>query len=84
MASEKIIEVIDMLDSIKLDNNVPKNIKFKIDEAIFCLNDTNCDDNSLKISKLLNQLEEITEDSKIPSYTRIEILNIIGMLENTI
>lgn len=84
MASEKIIGIVDMLDSIKLDNGVPKNIRFKIDEAIGCLNDCNCKDDSLRLNKLLNQLEEITEDPKIPSYTRVELLNIIGILENTI
>ena len=84
MVNEKIIGVVDMLDSIKLDNGVPKNVRSKIDEAISCLNDINCNDTSLKLNKLLNHLEEITEDPKIPSYTRVELLNIISILENNI
>ena len=84
MVNEKIIGVVDSLDSMKLDNSVPKNIRFKIGEAIGCLNDGTCNDTSLKLNKLLNQLEDITEDPKIPSYVRIELLNVIGILENTI
>jgi len=83
MEENKLMGVVDILDSIKLDNSIPKNIRFKIKEALGCLNE-DCNDMSLKINKLLNKLEEVTEDPNIPSYTRIELLNIVGMLENII
>jgi len=83
MINERIIGIVDILDGIKLDSKVPKNVRGKINEAICCLNE-NCDNEALNLSKFLNQLEDIAEDPNIPSYTRIEILNIVGMLGDII
>ena len=83
MVNEQIMGVVDILDGIKLDNGVPKNVRGKINDAIGCLNN-NCSDESLNLSRFLNQLEDIAEDPNTPSYTRVEILNIVGMLGNLI
>jgi len=83
MVNEQIMGVVDILDGIKLDNGVPKNVRNKINDAIGCLNN-DCDNESLNLSRFLNQLEDIAEDPNIPSYTRVEILNIVGMLGNII
>ena len=83
MVNEQIMGVIDILDGIKLDSGVPKNVRSKINDAIGCLNNDSGNE-SLNLSRFLNQLEDIAEDPNIPSYTRVEILNIVGMLGNII
>ena len=80
MLNDQLIGIITLLSSIKEDNSVPKNIRFRIDDTIALLNN-NCED-CLKISQVLNELEEISNDPNIPSYTRIEILNIVSILSN--
>ena len=75
---EQINNIMTTLSFIKEDNSVPKNIRSKIDETINSFNIKG--DVSLKISKVLQELDEISNDPNLPIYTRIEILNIIGIL----
>jgi len=81
MINDQLMGVVDLLGSIKADNSVPRNIRFKIDGTI-CLLKNDCED-CLKISQVLNELEDISNDPNIPSYTRVEILNIVGILSNS-
>ena len=69
-----------MLDSIKGDNSVPKNVRFRVDDTIRLL-EGDCEI-CLKINKALNELEEISNDPNIPNYTRVEVLNIVSILSN--
>jgi len=71
--------VKNVLGEIKLDNSVPRNIRNRIDEIIIQLNKEDCDI-SIKVSRLLNDLEEISDDPNLPSYIRTEILMTIGIL----
>jgi len=71
--------VKNMLGEIKVDNSVPRNIRAKIDEAIIEIGNNDCE-LDIKISRLLNELEEISEDPNLPSYIRAEILMTIGIL----
>lgn len=76
---EQLQGIMFTLNSIKEDVTVPKNVRFKISETIVYLNN-NDQDASLNISKVLQQLDEISNDPNLPMYTRIEILSIIGIL----
>ena len=71
--------VKNVLGEIKLDNSVPRNIRNRIDEIMIQLNKEDCDI-SIKVSRLLNDLEEISDDPNLPSYIRTEILMTIGIL----
>lgn len=71
--------VKDMLGEMKLDNSVPRNIRNKIDEVMIQLDKEDCEFD-IKISRLLNDLEEISEFPNLPSYIRTEILMTIGIL----
>ena len=71
--------VKEMLLDIKVDNSVPRNIRSKIDEIICQLGKNDCG-MDIKVSRLLNDLEEISEDPNLPSYIRTEILTTIGIL----
>ena len=71
--------IILTLNVIKEDESVPRNVRSKIDNAINCLNNNN-KEACLKIDEILQELDEISNDPNIPNYTRVEILNIIGVL----
>jgi len=72
-------EVKGMLGEIKVDNSVPRNIRNKIEEVMVQLDRDDCE-LDIKVSRLLNDLEEISEYPNLPSYIRTEILTTIGIL----
>lgn len=80
MVNEEIDSILNILTLIKDDNSVPKNIKSKINSAICCLNNDE-KELSLKINSVLQELDDVSNDKNLPPYTRVEILNLIGMLE---
>ncbi|MEK6841171.1 MAG: UPF0147 family protein [Nanoarchaeota archaeon] len=79
MNNEQIDLILTTLNLIKEDDSVPRNVKARIDYAICCLNDSE-KDFSLKINSVLQELDEVSNDKNLPTYTRVEILNIIGIL----
>ncbi|MBS3156335.1 UPF0147 family protein [Candidatus Woesearchaeota archaeon] len=78
MIEEQVREVISVLEMIKEDGSVPKNVKGKIDLTITSLSSDN--ETSIKVDKALQELGDMSNDPNIPIYTRVEILNIISML----
>ena len=77
--TEQLDSVKEMLGELRGDNSVPRNIRSKIDGVICNIGNDDCD-MDIKISRLLNELEEISEDPNLPSYIRSEILMGIGIL----
>ena len=81
--NEDILEIIDTLDTFGEESSVPKSVKAKIIKVKDILR-TGTDDVSIKINRVLHELEEITDDSNIQPYTRTELLNIVSMLESAL
>jgi len=79
MTEEKIKEIINALSGLSNDLAVPKNIKNKINQMIEILEDDS--DLSIRVNKVLNGLDEISDDTNMQAYTRIQILNIASLLE---
>jgi len=79
MTEEKIKEIIDALSELGNDSAVPKNIKNRINHMIDILKDDS--DLSIRVNKVLNELDEISDDTNMQAYTRIQILNIVSLLE---
>ncbi len=77
--NEEFGEIISTLTVIKEDESVPRNVRSKIDNAITYLNNDNTEA-CLKIDQILQELDDISNDPNVPTYTRIEILNIISVL----
>ena len=77
---EKLTSVIEMLRELEEDNAVPKNIKSKVSLTIKDL-ETSQEEVSIKVSRALHVLEEITEDSNMQPYTRTQLFNIVSALE---
>ncbi len=76
---EKITEIIGALKELQEDSSVPKNIKSKICCTISFLNEET--DQSIKISRALQSLEELTDDMNMEAFTRSQLFNIVSMLE---
>ncbi|MBL7056205.1 UPF0147 family protein [Candidatus Woesearchaeota archaeon] len=76
---EEISSVIDLLDELKEDSTVPKNVRVKIDGMISNLNGDV--ETQIKVSKVLSELEVISEDVNLQSYTRTQIWDIVSLLE---
>jgi uncharacterized protein (UPF0147 family) len=74
-----IINVTEALNELKEDSTVPKNIKIKIDTMISLLQEKIED--SIKVSRVMHEIEEITEDANIQPYTRTQIFNVVSLLE---
>jgi hypothetical protein len=72
-------EIIQALTNLKEDEGVPKNVRSKIDTIISDLQDES--DLSLKVSKSLHNLDEISEDLNLPPFIRTQIWNVSSMLE---
>jgi hypothetical protein len=68
-----------VLDELKDDVTVPKNVRLKIEKVIEVLNSDL--EMQIKVSKALNELEEIADDVNLQSYTRTQIWNVVSILE---
>ncbi|MBW3004851.1 UPF0147 family protein [Candidatus Woesearchaeota archaeon] len=80
MDQDKIITVIAMLREVEEDSCVPKNIKNKISITIKEL-ETSKEEISIKVSRALHALEELTEDNNMQADTRTQLFNIVSTLE---
>ena len=77
---QKAVESVEpMLNELKEDATVPKNVKLKIDKVIGILKKNS--EATIKASKALNELEEVADDVNLESYTRAQVWNLISILE---
>ncbi len=76
---EQIEAIEQVLSELKDDVSVPKNVKLKIERALEILDDDL--ETSIKVSKALNELEEVADDVNLQSYTRTQVWNVISILE---
>ena len=79
MEKQALHGVIEALNELKEDNTVPKNIKAKFENMISLLQEDTED--SIKISRVMHEIEDITEDSNMQPYTRTQIFNVVSLLE---
>ena len=80
MNQDKITTVISLLREVEGDSCVPKNVKSKISLTIKDL-ETSKEERSIKISRALHALEELTEDNNMQADTRTQLFNIVSELE---
>ena len=81
MQLERIRDVVDILSQIEDDFSVPKNIRVKIKCVVESLNEDgkNID---IRIDRSLQELDEISDDPNLSSYTRMQIWNVLSVLES--
>jgi len=75
-------EAIEIFNVIKEDNSVPKNIKSKIQEMGLILESK--EDEAMNVNKVLQGLDDISEESNLPEHIRTQIWNIASLLESII
>ena len=73
-------EINRLLDEINSDRTVPRNIRNMIVEAKNQLNNQK-DDIAVRINSAISILDEVSNDTNIPIYTRTQIWNVVSLLE---
>lgn len=76
---DKITGVIEAINELLDDNSLPKNVREKLLNIVHHLKQS--DELSLKIDRALHDLEGISEDSNLQTYTRTQVWNIVSLLE---
>lgn len=76
---DNLQQAIFALQELEQDVTTPKNIKLKLVTTLKLLNDSG--ETSIKVSKALHELEELSEDVNVQSYTRTQLFNIVSLLE---
>jgi uncharacterized protein (UPF0147 family) len=77
---EQLQSILDALKELVNDTTVPKNVKSKLETVMSTLNE-DAEDLSMRINKALSELDEVSDDTNLQSYTRTQIWNIASMLE---
>ncbi len=80
--NEAIDEVISFIEELETDSGVPRNVKAKLAEINKELRKTNKENISLTLNKLLSDLDEISNDVNLDSFTRQQLWGITSMLES--
>jgi uncharacterized protein (UPF0147 family) len=78
---QQVAEIIQVLEELKGDSTVPRNVKTKIEGSIVTLKNEK-EEISIRIDKVLQDFDEISNDTNTQSYTRSQIWNIVSMLES--
>lgn len=78
-SQEKLNQIVKAIDEIIEDYTVPKNVKRNLENAKNAL--LTEDEVSIRVNKALNELDELSEDTNMQSYTRTQVWNIVSMLE---
>ncbi|NQV09067.1 UPF0147 family protein [Candidatus Woesearchaeota archaeon] len=76
---DSIKEVIECLEELLNDSTVPKNTKAVILRITNILKEDV--EKSIKINKASHEIESISDDSNLQSYTRTQLWNIASLLE---
>ncbi len=77
-----IQQVMDILSVIEEDNSVPRNVRVKIKSAMCMLEGSNGDALDVAFDKILQELDNLSEDPNLPTYTRTQIWSLVSSLES--
>ena len=80
MVEDELKDVIELLNELKKDSSVPKNVRDRIESTILILNDD--EDTAIKVNKALHELEDVADDANLQPFTRTQIWNVVSLLEN--
>lgn len=77
--NDKLLAALNSLRELEADTQIPKNVKLRISQTIKILEENS--EQSIKVSRALCGLEELSEDVNIEAFTRTQIFNIVSILE---
>lgn len=72
--------IIPIIQQIANDRTVPRNIRIKCEDSIKILGNEK-EDLAVRINTVISSMDDISNDPNIPTYTRIQIWNIVSLLE---
>jgi len=79
--SDNIRDIVELMAQIESDFSVPRNIRVKMKDAMNILEDDEGRMFAVRADKALEELEALSDDSNIPTYTRTQVWHIISLLE---
>lgn len=79
MTDKDIDNIIATLNELEEDTSVPRNVRSKLQGITKNLKESV--EVPIKISKALNDLDEIADDINLQAYARTQIWNIVSALE---
>lgn len=74
-------DVEELLEGVKEDRTVPKNVRESIVEVLENLSDEDRDIN-VRLNNAISILDEVSSDQNIPMYARTQIWNVVSLLES--
>ncbi|MBT3416597.1 hypothetical protein HON86_02305 [Candidatus Woesearchaeota archaeon] len=80
MNNDQVLEILDLLSELHKDEDIPRNIRKKIGCAIDALN---CKERDIfmKVDSSLQELDDVSENSNLPAFTKTQIYSIVSKLE---
>jgi uncharacterized protein (UPF0147 family) len=72
-------DIVEAIKEVQEETSLPKAVRVKLDEIIAILEGPG--DRRLKASKVLSELEDLTDNAHLPSFIRTQLWNIASMLE---
>ncbi len=79
---DNVRQVVDALSELQEDTSLSKNVKERLLRTIQTLQES-CEV-SLKVDRALQELDEISDEPNLQTYTRTQIWGIVSMLEKRI
>ncbi|MBS3167259.1 UPF0147 family protein [Candidatus Woesearchaeota archaeon] len=73
--------ILELFSRIENDLNIPKGLKTRLEDIKSALLE-NDDNIAMRINQALERLDDISDDSNTPDYVRIQIWNIVSILES--
>ncbi len=78
---ERISQAITLLEEIMEDKSVPKNIREAAMKSKESLEEKGTEI-GVRVDRVIQYLDEVSDDPNMPVYTRTQIWNIISILES--
>lgn len=81
MQDQDMQDTIEILEELREDNTIPKNVRTSIERVIASLKDEKSD-MSIRIDRAMQELDEISSDINLQPYSRSQLWHITSILEN--
>jgi uncharacterized protein (UPF0147 family) len=81
MRPEEISEVLAALSMVEQDEDLPKNIKSKVKQAICILNDDQ-KNMGLRVDSSIEHLGDVVDDPNLPPHNRMQLWSVVSQLES--
>jgi uncharacterized protein (UPF0147 family) len=77
---ENIKSAVELLDEVIIDKNVPRNIRVVCEKTKDILLGEG--DEKIKIDAAIQNLDLLSDNLNVPTYTRMQIWNVVSLLES--